>query len=359
MTPIGGGGKAFDTAPLFDPSSGIVVRSAMQPGPGWWAGAPGANYDPRSNTFYLVYRQRQPRELGRGVECRIAASDNGVVFTDIWALPKTSFDALSLERCSLMQGGDGRWRLYISYVSPDDNRWRIAMMEAEEPDRFDPSTLEVILTAETTGTDGVKDPNVFAIGPMFYMLVSYAAIRPELGEDEQGKKHATGDVYNTGLTLSRSAAAISSDGRTFRWIGDVSPILGSDRIFPLKPQSGDGKTGRGGDGGSERAGDVAWDAYCRRIGSLLPLDSGGYLAFYDGSATVAENYEERTGMAITFDLRTYWSLSSDGPVIVSPHGTGSLRYIDVLSVGRELFYYYEMCRPDGSHELHVNVVERN
>ncbi len=346
MTSIGGGGKVFETAPLFDPADGIVVRSALQSGPGWWAGAPGANYDPRTNTFYLVYRQRQPRELGRGVECRIAASDNGVVFTDIWALPKTSFDAVSLERCSLMQAGDGRWRLYISYVSPTDNRWRIAMMEADEPDRFDPATLEVIMTAESTGTDGVKDPNVFAIGPMFYMLVSYAAIRPDLGEGDQDKKHATGDIYNTGLTLSRTAAAISSDGRTFRWIGDVSPVLGSSSIISAtsNPQAGE---------------PVAWDAYCRRIGSLLPLDTGGYVAFYDGSANVSENYEERTGMAITFDLRTFWSLSSNEPSIVSPHGTGSLRYVDVLSVGRELFYYYELCRPDGSHELHVNVVERN
>lgn len=349
MTPTGGGGKSFGAAPLFDPAEGTPIRTPTQPGTGWWAGAPGANYDPSSNTFYLVYRQRQPRELGRGVECRIAASDNGVVFTDIWALPKTSFDALSLERCSLVRGFDNRWRLYISFVSPQDNRWRIAVMEADEPDRFDASRMQVILTAESTGTEGVKDPNVFAIGPMFYMLVSYATAL-ELGEEDQQAKHATGDIYNTGLTLSRTAAAISSDGRTFRWIGDVSPILGSERV------SSNGTPASALLSVPKQA--AAWDLYCRRIGALLPLDSGGYLALYDGSASVAENYEEKTGIAITFDLRTFWSLSSDGPALVSPVGTGSLRYVDVLAVGHELFYYYELSREDGSHEMRVSVVER-
>jgi len=43
----------------------------------------------------------------------------------------------------------------------------------------------------------------------------------------------------------------------------------------------------------------------------------------------------------------------------SPDGSGSLRYIDVLPVGHELFYYYALARPDGSHELRVSVVERD
>ena len=67
-------GKTFDTVPLFDPEVSNLVRAPLGDGPGWWAGAPGATFDAQSNTFYLVYRQRQPRELGRGVELRIAAS---------------------------------------------------------------------------------------------------------------------------------------------------------------------------------------------------------------------------------------------------------------------------------------------
>lgn len=342
MAIVGGTGKSFGRTPLFNPADGTVVRSPLQSGAGWWAGAPGATFDPISNTFYLVYRQRQPRELGRGVECRIAASDNGMTFSDIWALPKTSFDALSLERCSLLRGLDGLWRLYLSYVSPEDNQWRIGMIEAEEPDRFDVSTMTTIFTAAAAGVEGVKDPNVFLIGRMYYMLVSYATREPGLKQEEQQRKHATGDIYNTGLTRSRTAAAISGDGRRFRWLGDISPLPGNSALAGEVSEEG-----------------ASWDAYCRRTGALLPIPGGGYLAFYDGSASVAENYEEKTGLAITFDLRTYHSLSPEGPVLVSPDGSGSLRYVDVLPVGHELFFYYELCRADGSHELCVSIVERD
>lgn len=327
-------GKAFDTTPLFDPAAGMLVRAPLGEGAGWWAGAPGATFDAQTNTFFLVYRLRQPRELGRGVECRIASSDNGISFTDIWALPKSTLSALSVERASLLRGLDGRWRLYVSYVCPDDRRWRISLLEAEEPDQFDISTLTPLLTAEDVGGEGVKDPNVFLVGRMYYMLASYATVETGLPADAQARKHAGGDIYNTGLTRSRTGAAVSGDGRTFQWIGDVSPIAPSDRPG-------------------------VWDAYCRRIGALLPLGSGGYLAFYDGSASVAENYEEKTGTAVTFDLRTYYSLSPNQPTLVSPHAGGSLRYVDVLPVGHELFYYYELARPDGAHELRAGVVERD
>ncbi len=327
-------GKAFGVVPLFNPAEGMLVRVPLGDGPGWWAGAPSATFDPLTNTFYMVYRLRQPREQGRGFECRIAGSDNGVSFTDIWALPKASVSALSLERASLLRGLDGRWRLYIGYVNPEDRRWCTGLLEADEPDAFDLTTLAPLLTADQVGGEGVKDPNVYLIGRMYYLLASYATAEPDLPDEDSARKHASGDIYNTGLTRSRTCAAISGNGRDFHCIGDVSPQAGVDS-------------------------ESAWDAYCRRIGALLPLESGGFLAFYDGGRSVAENYEERTGLATTFDLRTYYSLSPDGPALVSPHAGGCLRYLDVLPVGHELFYYYEMARPDGAHELRVSVVERD
>lgn len=332
-------GKAFSIVPLFDPAKGNLVRAPLGNGPGWWAGAPCATFDPMTNTFYLVYRLRQPRELGRGVECRIAASDNGISFTDIWAVPKTSLSSLSIERACLTRNLDGRWLLYIGHVHPEDRRWRISLLEADEPDEFDVSKLTPLLTAEDIGSEGVKDPNVFLIGRMVYMLASYATTEVVAEPDAENRKHAEGDIYNTGLTRSRTGAAISGDGRRFQWLGDVSPVA-----TPAKPTSPT---------------TPAWDEYCRRIGAITPLQSGGYLAYYDGGASVAENYEEKTGLAMTFDLRSYFSLSPDQPVLVSPHAGGSLRYVDVVPVGMELFYYYEIARPDGAHELRVSVVERD
>lgn len=341
-----GTGKLFGALPdakLFDPQSGTVVRTPQHSAHGWWAGAPTASFDPASSTFYLVYRQRQPRELGRGVECRIAASADGVNFEDIWALPKTSVDAQSIERCSLVRSlSEPLWRLYISWVSPSDGRWRIGVMEATEPDGFAASSLREILTAETTGTDGVKDPNVYTIGGMYYMLLSYAVkLENTSDQHEEASKHASGDIYNTGLTLSRSAAAVSTDGVHFQMIGDVSPLPGSQLISPIPITE---KPGR-------------WDYYCRRLGTIMPLSAGGYVALYDGSASVGENYEERCGAAFTADLRTFYSLSPDGPIVESGEGTGSVRYVDLLPVGHEVFCYYETARQDGSHDLCVSVSE--
>jgi hypothetical protein len=330
-------GKSFSPIPVFDPSGGTVIRSPLGSGRGWWAGAPCATFDSITNTFFLVYRLRQPRELGRGVECRIAASDNGIAFTDIWALPKTNLSALSIERTCLTRGLDGLWRLYISHVDPTDRRWRISMLEAREPDQFDAQSMTTLLTAEDVGGEGVKDPNVFTIGRAHYMLASYATRETPGTPESEAEKHASGDIYNTGLTLSRTGAAVSGDGRNFQWIGDISPV-------------GSNSGGPNADG---------WDRYCQRIGALVGMESGGYLAYYDGSASVEENYEEKTGLAVTFDMKTYYSLSTSGPSLVSPHGSGSLRYIDVLAVGHELFYYYEISKPDGSHEMRVSVVEQD
>ena len=353
-------GKTFGAVPLFDPKEGLLVRAPLEEGEGWWAGAPGAAFDAHSNTFFLVYRQRQPRELGRGVECRIAASDNGVTFKDIWALPKTSLGALSLERSSLMRGLDGRWRLYLSYVSEEDGRWRIDLLEADEPDCFDLHQRQPVLNADDVGGEGVKDPCVVQFGRMTYMLFSYATRQTELSPDAQRSRHASGDIYNTGLTLSRTGAALSGDGRRFQVLGDVSP---QNNFVPRHPASASGSALPGvldaSTSAAAPAGPPRWDAYCQRIGAILPLDTGGYLACYDGSASVGQNYEERTGLAHSFDLQTFHSLSPDGPALVSPYGSGSLRYIDILPVGRELFYYYEIANASGAHELRVSVVERD
>ena len=81
-----------------------------------------------------------------------------------------------------------------------------------------------------------------------------------------------------------------------------------------------------------------------------------YVGFYDGSASVDENYEERTGVAVSDDLLDFRSETPDAPALVSPHGTGSLRYVDVVEVDGQRWYYYEMTRADGSHELRVTMV---
>lgn len=312
--------------PTFDPREGTTVVEPPGAGPGWWAGACSALFDPDEGVFYLYYRIRKPRELGRGVECRIARSEDGVRFRDIWRATKGQLGTESMERACLIRGHDGAWRLYLSFVDPADGRWRTDGLEAQSPSGFDPRKRWCIFTAEDVAVEGVKDPWVMRVGGRYFMILSYAPAPAKLSEQERARMHATGDVYNTGITRSHTALAESLDGRSFRWLGDI-----------LSPSDG------------------GWDAYAARVSCVMYLPPV-WVAYYDGSASVAENYEERTGVATGGDLWSLTRVSAGGPVLTSPHASGSLRYLDVVRVDDRLLYYYEYARPDGSHELRVSTV---
>ena len=314
---------------LFDYHASHVVREPLGAGNGWWAGAPGAFHDPTDGATYLTYRYRRPRGIApdRGGETRIARSTDGVAFDDIAALTKDALDSPSIERCAIHRAPDGAWLHYISYVDGTDGRWRTDLIEAPAPDAFDPAARQPIFTADIEpGIEGVKDPWVLRIGPVWTMLLSYA--RAPHADATDADKHGTADIYNTGLTLSCSALATSLDGRQWTWHGDI--------LHPTR-------TG-------------AWDSYAARLGAALPHGQG-WLGFYDGSADVSENYEERTGLAISGDLVSWHVLTPDGPALVSPHATGGLRYLDCITDGARWLIYYEAARADGSHDLRVCIHE--
>lgn len=319
--------KQFGSPLLFDPNEGQTIIEPLAEGEGYWAGAPNVLYDGDSERFYLYYRIRQPRPV-RGGKCRIAQSSDGVHFDTIWEATKEAFGSSSIERFCLTKRGADDWLLYPSYVDPQDNRWRIDVIAADSPAGFDVDARRKVFAAKDVGVQGVKDPWVMRVNGLYYMLISYAVTLSDLSEEDRQRMHATGDIYNTGLTLSSSALATSGDGIAYTWQGDV-----------LSPNSGE------------------WDAYAARLGCLVPTDQG-WLGYYDGSAAVTGNYEERTGLVQTWDLRTFYRLSTAEPWLVSPHGTGSLRYIDTVLFEDEIYFYYEMARPDGSHELRLNRVPR-
>ena len=72
---------------------------------------------------------------------------------------------------------------------------------------------------------------------------------------------------------------------------------------------------------------------------------------YDGRASAAENWEERTGLA-SFEPGADAHALTDEPVAQSPASSGSLRYATgvVLPDGSHRLYY-EVARPDGAHDL--------
>ncbi|MBM3477491.1 MAG: hypothetical protein FJX75_29830, partial [Armatimonadetes bacterium] len=205
--------KCFGMPPLFEPQVGTVVREPPAIGEGYWAGAPTVQCGPRDGRFLLSYRLRQPRPI-RGGECRIAASRDGRDFTDFWSAKSADFDSPSIEKCSVFRGLDGRFRLYASYVDGETGKWRVDVLEADRPEELDPRSRTKVLTADEIGAEGVKDPWVMVVGGVYHMLLSYAPIPQAASAEERESMHATGDVYNTGVTTSETGLATSLDGCT-------------------------------------------------------------------------------------------------------------------------------------------------
>lgn len=322
---IGEHKKWIGIAPLFNPEEGITIYEPPGKGSGYWIGAPGAIYDDENKKFYLYYRRRRQRGEGadRGYQCGISESSDGIKFKEIWTVSKDMFGGISVERAAIVKTLNGKYRLYIGYVDSKDNKWKIDLVEADSPEKFDPKTKKLVLSPEDCGNnvEGVKDPYILIVGGKYYMLVSYATISKPADE-----LHNTADAFNTGKISSNTGLALSSDGINFTWMGDI-----------LSPGTG-------------------WNAYAARATCVLYVPPI-FNVFYDGGASVGENYEEKTGLAITFDLMNYHHITDNAPILKSPHASGSLRYMDAIRLGEYIFYYYEYARPDGSHELRVNKVK--
>lgn len=303
----------------LDLQTGHVIREPPGRGPGYWAGAPGAYFDEVTGSFWLVYRLRRPRGVhpDRGAVFKIAQSDDGTSFRDIWTGHKEQLQSTSIERCALSRLPSGNWALYVSYVDPTDGRWRIDVAEADDPSAFDLVRCRPALGAADISAEGVKDPHVFRHGRRYCMLASYAVSDKTATAREL---HGSHDAYNTGLIKSCTGLAVSDDGRAWDWQGGV--------LFPS---------------------DEGWDCYCARIGTVWREDDM-WLALYDGSATVGENYEERCGLAVSTDLRSFECLTRKAPLWGR---RGALRYFDVVRRPGAKFLYYEISRLDGSHELRV------
>jgi hypothetical protein len=98
----------------------------------------------------------------------------------------------------------------------------------------------------------------------------------------------------------------------------------------------------------------SWDSRGVRV-SAVRFTPAGVIAAYDGRASAAQNYEERTGFAGGTDPLVLEALG-DAPPVSSPHRGGGLRYLEILPLragGTRL--YYEMTRPDGAHELRTEL----
>ncbi|MFJ6621795.1 hypothetical protein ACIQOW_29990 [Kitasatospora sp. NPDC091335] len=317
---------ALPAAP--DLGASLLVRAPERPEPGYWAGCPSVRYEPDHDRFLLTYRERRPRGAAggpdRGWRCAVAESPDGIAFRDLWSVRSDELGSPSMERLALLRRPDG-YLLHLSYVDPADNRWRVDALTADAPESFDLATRTPVLTAATTGTEGVKDPYLLETGAGVHLFSTVSRARPFTSE-EQARAHATADIHTTGLTVQPTALAVSPEGLRF-----TAPQGRAAEVLDVGPAG-------------------AWDGYESRITTVLPDGQGGWLALYDGSAEAAGNYEERCGLAASADLRAWHRLTPDGPWL-------DVRYADLVSARGRWYLYYEQSRPDGAHELRVAVLD--
>src|SRR5262245_45949937 len=118
------------TFPLPGSAVPVVAVPAPGAGPGYWAGASSAVID-RDGTFVVAYRVRNGHD---GIDQTVVArSPDGEVLTTVATLDQSRFGAQWMERPALVRTERGRWRMYVCCGAPASKRWRIDVLEADDP----------------------------------------------------------------------------------------------------------------------------------------------------------------------------------------------------------------------------------
>jgi hypothetical protein len=260
-------------------------------GTGNWIGAASALV--HGDSIYLAYRDRHPVDMGRGNRVYVARSPvhNGVHFTTLCTIDKEDMDAESLERPALDMRPDGDWDLYLSCATFSSKHWRIERLRAAGPADFTASTRVTVFPG--SAESGIKDP-VLVRDPD---LRIWATLHPLSEGDENADRMISVDAFSG------------------------EPVM--------TPEPG------------------TWYSRGMRITAVV----GGH-AYFDGRASAAQNFEERTGIARWNGSRY---VAEDGPAS-SPFGGGALRYVSAITLpDGGLRLYYESATQYGSHELRTEL----
>jgi hypothetical protein len=273
-------------------SAGRQVVAPPGRGAGFWAGAPSAVHV--DGQIWLAYRLRRPIDAGRGYANVIARSSDGERFETVATVLSDTFGCDSLERPALLQLPDGSWRLYVSCATRGSKHWWVEAVDAPDPEKLPMGERRMVLPGDQR--TAWKDPVVHRRGNRWQMW----ACQHPLGDDAEADRMQT--WYGTG-----------ADGIAWTMRGPV-----------LTPTPG------------------TWDARGSRISAVLDD-----LVFYDGRASAAENWEERTGIASLADAK-----------LAGPLGERSIRYLSIVELPGGYRLYWEAASSGGTHDLRTEYVPR-
>jgi hypothetical protein len=241
----------------------------------------------------LAYRVRS-----NGDAVIIATSDDGERFETVARLANAHMGSTMTERPALIYLSDRRWRMYTSFATDGHKNWKIGLLESDTLDGLVTAEHRVIFPGDAT--TWVKDPVIRFDGTTWHAWICCHL------QDEH-------DEWD-GMA---SAWATSKDGLDWTWRGHV--LAGREGM---------------------------WDARGARITAVLPDGR----AAYDGRRNAAENWFERTGIAIPAGEHGMLESMSDEPV-------STARYLEVVPLPNGGYrLYYEQVLPDESHELRTEVI---
>ncbi|GAB2457692.1 glycoside hydrolase family protein [Jatrophihabitans fulvus] len=285
---------------IADADATVVIDPPGE-GVGFWAGGPSAVW--QDGSFHLAYRLRRPVTEGRGYANVIARSDDGERFETVATVTAEQFACASLERPALVPLDTG-WRLYVSCSTESSKHWWVEAIEADTLEGLPDGRRTVVLPGDDA--TAWKDVVVRRAGAGWQM---WACRHPLDGGDDEADR-----MTSVHLT--------SDDG-----------LAWTERATALRPTEG------------------SWDARGTRITSVV-RSGAEWVAFYDGRASAAENWFERTGVAV-----------GDGPdaftAVAGPTPSGrTVRYVSLAETPLGTRFYWEASRSDGANDLRTAYVPR-
>ncbi len=327
--------------------------------PGFWFGGGDICRD-RDGALLLCgrYRNAGDSRLGLGAGVRgfelavFRSADEGGTFEQVLSLSKQDVapagqQVLSIEGSSLRRTARGL-ELYVSseklrdypervreFQKPGTGVWSIDVLRAPSVEGLARAKAEPWLSSDEPASLHVKDPVAFDLGGP--------------GAPQGARAFMAYCVHPFSWASSNAAVAdVSADG---------SPGESGRVLLPRGP---------------------VWDVAVCRVTARLALPRVGALAsgppvslyFYDGAECIHDHSaggrprgcscEELGGLAAGSDAEfpRLVRLSVDGPLFVSPRGTGCSRYVSVFEARQDYLATWQQSQSDGSQPLVLNRVSR-